>query len=259
MSLTIEKTPASPLLTKNEIAYQVSTDAYDVEMKIIAHIYIEDTPEIDTWSFVKKLQAYPDPDNSDKAEFYLHDILDAIMTYSDPGFTTKVVDPRVCRRIKIEFFEQLPSDLVLQETLYSETDQLITITALDDDNDYLVIVDGDGIGEFQIGSGTTPPNVTTKRTLTNAYTLGGDFGYQQEKQFNIPAAHPNAIDDVKLPAKQRVRIYQWAKPITVVSAIRYALKGGLDHLLFAELTRDPDYWTDENFDNVIDEDGNLML
>jgi len=266
MSLTLEKEPASPLFTKNEIAYQVSTDLGDPDARIIAHVFIETTPYSNTWEFVKKIKGYPDPDDSDKAWFYLHDALDAIMKYTDPSDSSGVVDTTVCRRIKIEFYEFLPPDLELEVELYSETYQMVEIEDLEDDNDYLVVLDTTQVTDvsaFQIGSGVDtapdPDEVNVPLTLNDAWTVGSDFGYQYEKTFNIPDAYGSAVDDVALPAKIKVSIYKWNKPATTVTDIRYVLKGGLDHILFGEMTKDADYWADENLDNVIDEDGNLIL
>lgn len=264
MAITIEKEPAPPLLTKNEIAWKVSTDDSTVE-KIIAHLNIEGTPYSSAWTLAAKKEAVPDPDDSHSCWFFFDDVLDKIMEYEDPSTSSDVVDSSVCRRVQVEFYEYKSSDEVLHADLYSDTHQIIEVDDFIEEADYLIKIDytNSSITEanrVRIGSGiNTTPNpdeLSTALAISDAWTLESDTGYQLEKQSNIGL---NAgYDDVVVPAKTGVKLYEWTKPTSVTSTVRYVLKGGLDPSLFAEMTKDSDYWVDENLDNVVDEDGNLV-
>jgi hypothetical protein len=265
MALTIIKQPASPLLTKNEIAYKVSTNDAAVD-KIVAHLLIETTPYSNSWQMVKKLAQAPDPEDSYSAWFFFHDALERVMEYSDPGAALSAVDSKVCRRVRVEFYELINANRILKAELYSEAHEIIEVDDFIESGTYLILIDYSNstlaeANRVRIGNGiNTTPNpdeLTSALAIADAWQGVSDTGYQLEK---ISSTGNNVgYDDVVVPPKIRVRIYLAIQPTSVLSDIRYALKGGLDPNLFAEMTNDPDYWVDENLANVIDENGNLII
>lgn len=264
MALTIDKEPASPLLTKNEIAYKVTTSDAAVE-KIVAHLVIETAPYSGVWELLKKVEQSPNPDDGYSCWFFFHDVLDREMEYSDPPSATATVDTDMCRRIRVEFYEYKSTDLVLHAELYSETHQIIEVTDFATSTDYLILIDYSESNmtealRVRIGNGinTTPDpdTLASPLTISTAWQLASDTGYQLERTSN-PGLNAG-YDDVVVPAKTSVKIYQWNKPTTTLSEIRYAIKGGINPTFFAEMTKDPDYWVDENLDNVVDSSGNLI-
>jgi hypothetical protein len=264
MAITIEKEPANPLLSKNEIAYKVSTNDADVE-KIIAHLLIESSPYSDSWQILKKAEQAPDPTNSNSAWFFFHETLDKVLTYTEPSAAAAVVDGNVCRRIKVQFYEYKSANFILKSALYSETHQIIEVDAFIESGNYLLLIDYSAsnlteANRVRIGNGiNTTPNpdeLATALAISDAWSAGSDTGYQLEKRTDI--GNNVGYNDVVLPKKTTVRIYLYQPPTTVTSATRHVLKGGLDPTLFAEMTKDADYWVDENLANVIDENGNLL-
>lgn len=264
MAITIEKEPANPLLAKNEIAYKVTTNDDAVE-KIVAHLVIESGPYTDSWTILKKAEQAPNPDDSNSCWFFFHDTLDRILTYQDPPSAAAVVDTEGCRRVRVEFYEYKSTNRILKSELYSESHQILSIDEFNESSNYLLLIDYSlsnltEANRVRIGNGiNTTPNpdeLTTPLAILDAWTQSSDTGYQLEKYSatgnNVGYSH------IVVPKKTTVRVYLWARPATVLSEIRYAIKAGLDPSFFAEMTKDPDYWVDENLDSVIDNNGNLL-
>lgn len=257
MAVEIIKEPANPLFSKNEIAWKVRTTLSDLEIRLVGHLFIELVPYSNQWDFVKRIEAFPDPQDSNSAWFFVQDALDRYLHYFGKPSADGLpyIDEDVCRRIRFEFYEYKRSDLVLKETLYNGGTTNRTVLISFDASasqrylfrTYYQRSDNKGIS---LGQG-----ISISYVDVDAWTFSSDFGMYYDTTMN-----PALFDRVHtIPPGASVEIYEWERPTTVLSSIRFVLKGGIDIRRYGQITQDPDYWVDENLDNVIDQDGNLIL
>lgn len=225
MSLTINQEPTSPCFTKNMIRYKVtSTEQYPVK----ARLYVEMVPQSDSYTYITELRDFPDAAGVcffDFTNIFEEDIL----TYTKPDFFgVDTLQPTICKRFKVSFFEAHPTRLTLTQELYHEdsdanTLSWVDITELTNNTDHIFIAETTTDLNPIIRSGAT------EITVTDLYDLG-------DEQWYCYFVATTGNDEIKIPGYTKVSIYEGPPYVIVTSDISFSLLGGSD--------RDSEYMRD---------------
>lgn len=205
MSVTLTTQPTIPALSLNDIVYVVSTTETGDDWYIRCFLWIEDTPESDTWTNVADL-IQPVIDGT--AEINLQPYLNELLTYNlpDPEGDQVQVMNTVSRRYKVEFFEWQHTDLVLHQKVYHEDGSLQykDITALEDAQHYLIVLDKQS-SDVVIKDGST----TIDCDAPTNYLVGSGDNRKIGNRYHHGVLTTSAnYDEIQLPSHTNAWIYK---------------------------------------------------
>lgn len=218
MSLTITKEPTTPCFSKNLIQYKVTTTN---DFAVKARIYVEDVPQSGTYAFLTELKQWPDADGI--STFNLQGLFEEdVLEYDKPNFFQDAqVQPGICKRFYVKFFEYDPDALTLVEELYhedSDADKLsyVDITALADSTTYIVVLESEDANTPILRDGASESG------MTGLYFLG------DEQWYLYANGTGNTYDEIKIPGFTKVTIYEGSAYTLSTSTTTFALLGGYD-------------------------------
>ncbi len=207
MSVALTIQPLIPALSLNPCVYVVSTSETGNDWYIRCYLWIEDTPESDTWTNVADL-IQPVIDGT--AEINLQPYLNEVLEYNipDPGADQVQVMTKVSRRYKVEFFEFKYSDLELIEEVYHEDGAVgyKDITALENSQAYLIVLDKP-YDDLKIQDGSTeldcdaPSGYLVSSGSTNYTKIGKLYHHA------VTTTTAN-FDEIHVPSDTKVQIYK---------------------------------------------------
>lgn len=250
MALTITKEPVNPCFSKNIIAFQAQTDS---GLPVKARVFFETAPYSDTYEFLVELKAIPDSDGY--CVFYLHGLLESdVLRYDKPNFAAVAqVMQKSCRRFKIDFYEYDSTALELfTQALYtgSSSFQTVNYDALSAGTDYVLYLENPSIYRTSNNLAVFLNIISSSEVLSPLYQLGDLVIYELNPAYNY--------DKAFLYPGETLSIYTGDLPTIVTSSVRFAILGGIEYERFNLLTENYLLWGDENYDLIIDSNGNFI-
>ena len=198
----------------------IDSDATDKTTTVRIRLLLEDSPLSDTYTIKTELEA---PIVNGSATFYLEQIfLDELLSLTPPeGGGAIGTDGNICKRWKLEMYEYTPADLELVAEAYHEgaVDVYVTIEALENGEDYLIVLETTDDGELddvelKVGGNTQEPT---------AHKIYPDEVWRRA----LNATHD--FDSIKLPGFVKANIYKIianAGYVGTETDVRYTVLGG---------------------------------
>ncbi len=226
MALTILYQPPLPNLTKNVVSYQVVTTN---TFAVVARVFVEDSPGAGTYSFLTTVKCWPDANGL--CVFYFHDLMEVnALEYDKPTFDAVANWPQVCKKYRMEFYEDNTADLVVHDQVYAETTGTLSIDALTAGQPYLLVVES--LAYETISSVALKVVGLTVGNASKTVGLGDEFWYAFTPAY--------AVDGIVLQKGAKATIYAGAPPTVTAVEGKYALRGGIDYNRFAIITANDD-------------------
>ena len=236
MSVTLTTQPSIPALSLNPCVYVVSTSETGNGWYIRCYLWIEDTPESDTWTNVADLiQPVIDGSASINLQPYLNELLEYSTPEPDAGQVQ--IMQKVSRRYKVEFFEYKTDDLELIEEVYHEDGSTgyKDISLLENGQAYLIVLD-QAYDDLKIHDGyntldcDAPSNYLVNSGSTNYTKIGNLYHHAVTTTTTL-------FNQIQLSTHTKAQIYK-AVFHSRIQDIRdpFALKAGMSkELLYKPL------------------------
>ena len=243
MALTITKEPVNPCFSKNIIAFQVQTDT---TLAVKARVFFETAPYSDTYEFLVEIKAIPDSDGY--CVFYLHGLLESdVLVYDRPNFASVAqVMQTGCRRFKVDFYEYDSTALVLHDQFTAQFN-IQSFEQMTVGTDYVIITD------------TERSQITLRPDIISGQIENYNLLYELDGQYWFYIENPSyAHDLIGANIGDSFIIYEGTPPTLVTSSVRFSILGGIEYERFNLLTENYLLWGDENYDLIIDSNGNFI-